>query len=212
MDGGRVLRALLASRTTYLKATQTAAAAGRWIGFGFGLAGLFTNPMLILIGLFVWVGATEEAAAARMRSALSATPVRLAMLTDFEILRPDDTLADAARASLRAPHRALPVVDDGWIAGMLTERDMLAALAEFGEQRPVTLVMRREFPVAEATEMLESVFQRMLDCECETIPVVRNKQAIGLVTMDILRELMALDATIQKRRARLGLRNVEGKI
>jgi predicted transcriptional regulator len=168
--------------------------------------------MLIVIGVFVWIGATQEAATARMRSALSATPTRLAMLTDFEVLGPNDTLADAARASLRAPHRGLPVVDDGRIAGMLTESDMLAALAEFGEQRPVTLVMRSEFPVAESTEMLETVFQRMIDCGCETILVVRNKEAIGLVTMDILRELMAIDATVQKRRARLGLRNAEGKL
>ena len=67
MDGGRVLRALLASRMEYLKATQIAAGLGQGLAFVFGFIGLFTNPFLLFIALFVWIGAAQEASAVQMK-------------------------------------------------------------------------------------------------------------------------------------------------
>jgi Zn-dependent protease len=113
MDGGRVLRALLGSRMTFVKATETAASLGRWLALSFGLIGLFANPMLLLIGLFVWVGATQEADAALVRGALSAIPVRSAMLMEFDTLKSGDTLAEATRLRFRGSQRDFPVVDEG---------------------------------------------------------------------------------------------------
>jgi Zn-dependent protease len=69
MDGGRVLRALLARRTSYVRATDVAATIGRGMALLFGVAGLVWNPMLILIALFVWTGAGQEAAMVRNRAA-----------------------------------------------------------------------------------------------------------------------------------------------
>ena len=71
MDGGRVLRAVLASRMTYARATRIAASTGQALAMVFGFVGLFTNPMLLFIGLFVWIGASQEAGAVQTRSALS---------------------------------------------------------------------------------------------------------------------------------------------
>ena len=68
MDGGRVLRALLAQRTDYVRATDIAAGIGKAMAFLFGIAGLFWNPMLLLIALFVWSGAGQEAAFVRHRA------------------------------------------------------------------------------------------------------------------------------------------------
>jgi Zn-dependent protease len=69
MDGGRVLRALLAERMSYVRATDLAAAIGRGMAMLFGLVGLLWNPMLILIALFVWTGAGQEAQMVRQRAA-----------------------------------------------------------------------------------------------------------------------------------------------
>jgi Zn-dependent protease len=68
MDGGRVLRALLAGRIGHFRATETAARIGRGMAVVFGIAGLFWNPMLVLIAIFVWFGAGREAALARHRA------------------------------------------------------------------------------------------------------------------------------------------------
>ncbi len=127
MDGGRVLRALLASRMEYVKATQIAAGIGQGLAFVFGLIGLFGNPMLLFIALFVWIGASQEASATQMKAAMSGTPIRAAMLTDFRHLDGGDTLADAVRLILEGSQRlqecrchTMPVIHEGRLAGLLT--------------------------------------------------------------------------------------------
>jgi len=199
MDGGRVLRALLASRMTYPQATQFAASVGQGLAFVFGFIGLFTNPMFLFIGLFVWIGASQEAGAVQMRSALSGTPAQAAMLTDFEELQSGDTLADAVRLTLRGSQNDFPVLERGRVTGILTRTDLLLGLAEHGQDHPVTAVMRREFLFAESTEMLEIAFQRLQECDCHTMPVVHDGRLVGLVTMDNLGEYLLIEAAMQTR-------------
>jgi Zn-dependent protease/CBS domain-containing protein len=199
MDGGRVLRALLASRMTYPRATQIAASVGQALALAFGFVGLFTNPMLVFVSLFVWIGASQEVYATQMKSALSGTPTRTAMLTDFETLDIADTLADAVRTTLRGSQHDFPVLDRARVAGVLTRTDLLVALTEFGPDHPVAAVMRREFLVAEPTEMLEMVFQRLQECDCHTMPVVHDGQTVGLITMDNLGEYLLIEAALQRR-------------
>jgi len=202
MDGGRALRALLASRMTYTQATQFAASVGQGLAFVFGFIGLFANPMFLFIGLFVWIGTSQEAGAVQMRSALSGTPAQAAMLTDFEGLQPGDTLADAVRLTLRGSQHDFPVLERRRVTGILTRTDLLVGLAEHGQDLPVTAVMRREFLVA---EMLEIALQRLQECDCHTMPVVHDGRLVGLLTMDNLGEYLLIEAAMQKRDPRSGL-------
>ncbi|MBI2882685.1 MAG: site-2 protease family protein [Candidatus Methylomirabilis oxyfera] len=91
MDGGRVLRAFLAMRMEYTRATQVAAGLGQGIAVLFGFIGLFTNPFLLFITLFVWIGAGQEASMAQMKSVLGGIPINRAMLTDFRTLSARDS-------------------------------------------------------------------------------------------------------------------------
>jgi stage IV sporulation protein FB len=73
MDGGRVLRALLAMVTNYVRATQVATRLGQVMALGLGAWGLFSNnPLLIFIAFFVYLGAAQEAALVQMREIASA--------------------------------------------------------------------------------------------------------------------------------------------
>jgi Zn-dependent protease len=74
MDGGRVLRALLAMKMEYTRATQVAAGIGQGLALVFGFLGLFTNPFLLFIALFVWIGAAQEASMVQMKSLCSVFP------------------------------------------------------------------------------------------------------------------------------------------
>src|SRR5687768_10181493 len=86
MDGGRVLRALLALKLDYVQATQIAATIGQGIALLFGFIGLFTNSFLLFIALFVWIGAGQEASMVQVRHSLGGIPITRAMQTDFQIL------------------------------------------------------------------------------------------------------------------------------
>ncbi len=204
MDGGRVLRAVLASRMEYGKATQIAAGIGQGLALVFGLLGLFGNPMLLFIALFVWIGASQEASATQMKAAMAGTPIGAAMLTDFRHLDSRDTLADAVRLILEGSQQDFPVVERGRVIGILTRSDLLVALAEHGQNYPVTGAMRRDFLTTEYTEMLEVAFQRLQACSCHTMPVLHEGQLMGLLTMDNLGEYLLIQAAINRNSGRSG--------
>jgi len=201
MDGGRVLRALLASRMEYTKATQTAASIGQGMAFLFGLAGLFLNPFLLFIAFFVYIGAAQEASTVQMKTSLAGIPVARAMITDFRTLSPSDPLSRAVELILAGTQQDFPVVDQGTVVGILTKSDLLSALARRGDADPVAEVMQRDFQVAHSHDMLESVLERLQECPCHTMPVVRNGDLVGLLTTENLGEFMLIQAALGARRA-----------
>jgi hypothetical protein len=121
MDGGRVLRALMALWMDYVTATRLAASIGQGIALVFGFVGLFGNPFLVFIALFVWMGATSEAGMVQMRSILNDVPVAHAMITDFHTLSPGDPLrrgTDAILAGFQHDFgRGDPVADVEGVGG-----------------------------------------------------------------------------------------------
>jgi Zn-dependent protease/predicted transcriptional regulator len=193
MDGGRALRALLATRMEYTRATQRAAMVGQGMAIFFGFIGLQGNPMLIFIALFVWIGAGQEASVVQMKSALAGIPLRRAMLTDFRTLTPTSTLGDAIDLLLTGSQQDFPVVANGRIEGMLTRSDLVKALPQRGRNARVAESMR-ECPTAQASEMLETVFARLHSRDCHTIPVLEHGALIGLVTMDNVGEFLMIHA------------------
>jgi Zn-dependent protease/CBS domain-containing protein len=199
MDGGRVLRALLAIRMEYTRATQLAANIGQGMALLFGLVGLFFNPFLLFIALFVWIGAGQEAAMTQMKSALGGIPLERAMITDFRTLAPGDTLARAVELLLSGAQQDFPVVEGRGVVGVLTRGDLLAALARQEQRAPVAQVMRRDFLVADASDMLDTALQRLQGHACHTIPVVRHGHLVGLLTMDNVGEFLSVQAAIRKQ-------------
>jgi Zn-dependent protease/CBS domain-containing protein len=199
MDGGRVVRALLAMRLEYTRATQIAASLGQGIAFLLGFIGLFTNPLLVFTALFVWMGAAQESSMVQMKSSLGGIPVSRAMLTDFNAVSSRDTLARAVELILTGSQQDFPVVDDGRVSGVLTRGDLLIALQRHGPSAPVADVMRRDVQIADAFEMLETVSARLQECDCHTLPVVRNGQLVGLVTMENIGEFLMIQSALGHR-------------
>ncbi|HEX5132551.1 MAG TPA: site-2 protease family protein [Candidatus Krumholzibacteria bacterium] len=200
MDGGRVLRALLATRMEYARATRLAAIIGQSMAFLFGFAGLFINPMLIFIALFVWIGAAQEASMVQMKYSLSGVPVGSAMVRDFRTLRQTDTLENAIQLTLAGTQRDFPVVDGDHMVGVLTQKEMLSALARAGASVSVSEVMQREFVVVDAAEMLDTAFRRMSASRCNTAPVTFQGKLVGIVTMENIGELLAIQGALDKTR------------
>ncbi len=200
MDGGRVLRALLALRMDYVRATHIAAHIGQGLALVFGFLGLFTNPFLLFIALFVWMGAGAEAGMVQMKSALGTIPIRRVMITDYRTLSPNDTLASAVDHVLGGFQQDFPVVDDGRVIGVLTRADLLTALAQRGQSAPVGEVMQRQFQTADPSDMAENVFARLQECKCHSLPVVQEGQLVGIVTAENVGEFLMIQAALRAAR------------
>lgn len=204
MDGGRVVRALLATRLEYTRATQIAASLGQGIALLFGFIGLFSNPLLVFVALFVWMGAAQESSMVQMKSSLDGIPVTRAMLTDFQTISPHEPLARAVDLVLAGSQHDFPVVDDGRVAGVLTRGDLLTALQRRGPAASVNEVMRRDVQVADAFEMLETVSARLQECSCHTLPVLRDGKLVGLVTMENIGEFLMIQGALNRTGSTIG--------
>ncbi|MGH9602542.1 MAG: site-2 protease family protein [Terriglobales bacterium] len=198
MDGGRIFRALLARRLGYYQATQIAASVGQGMAFLFGLLGLFTNPFLIFIALFVWIGAAQEAAAAQMRSVLAGIPVRQVTVTQFTSLSPTDTLQRAVELMLHGSQQDFPVLDDGRLVGILTRKDLLRGLSQEGQEAPVSQIMCTQFPVVPASEMLPTVLDKFADPNCRVLPVLDHGKMLGLFTLENLGEFVMVQSALKR--------------
>lgn len=198
MDGGRALRALLAFGMNYGRATKAAAAVAQVFAVLFGLAGLLVNPLLVLIAVFVWFGASQEAAATLMKLSFAGVPVSKAMLTDFRTLSGDDTLSRAAELIMRGSQHDFPVLDENRVVGLLTRTDLITALSAHGPAYRVADAMRRNFYTAESSEPLENVFVRMAQSQDYTIPVTQNGHLVGLLTSENLAELFMLQSALDR--------------
>lgn len=133
-----------------------------------------------------------------MKSVFAGTPIRAAMLTDFQVLGPSDTLAGAVNLILQGSQPDFPVVEQSGVIGILTRADLLVALAQHRQDHPVTSIMRRDFLTADRAELLENVFRRLAECECHTLPVLHEGRLIGLVTTGNLGEYFLIQAAIKK--------------
>ena len=147
MDGGRVLRAVLAMRSgDHARATATAARVGRLFALVFGLGGLFVwdNPFLVFIAVFVWLGAAGEAAAERTATTLEGITLAQVMVTDVRTLAPGDPLARGVELTLAGFQQDFPVLEQGALVGLLTRQDLLRGLQQHGPQATVDAAMRRK--------------------------------------------------------------------
>ncbi|HEY2932540.1 MAG TPA: site-2 protease family protein [Acidobacteriota bacterium] len=197
MDGGRVLRALLAMRMDYVRATNVAALIGQALALLFGFIGLFSNPFLVFIALFVWMGAAGEASMVQMKSALGGIPVRRAMITEFRTVAPGDTLQQAVDHILAGFQQDFPVVEEGRLVGVLTRADLMKALAERGREARVAEAMKPQFETADPSEMLEGALQRLQACDCHALPVLRGGRLVGLLTPDNIGEFLMIQAALR---------------
>lgn len=214
MDGGRVLRALLATRLDYMRATQIAANVGQGIALLFGLLGILGNPILLFIALFVFIGAGAEAAAVQMRSAFLGVPVSRAMIRDFRALQADEPLSRAVELLLNGHQQDFPVlgmVDGEEGVGILTRADLLTALAGGRTDRRVGEVARRACGAAHPREMLGDVFRRMQESRCPAVPVLESDGSlVGMVTLENVGELAMVQAALDARARARGIGSQAG--
>jgi Zn-dependent protease/CBS domain-containing protein len=201
MDGGRCVRALLALRLEYGQATRIAAGVGQVIAVGFVLLGLFSNPFLMLIGVFVWLGAVQEARYATVKAALRGVPVQRAWLRDVPMLAPTDSLGRAVDAFRSGSLPKAVVVDHGRVVGVVSALDLVTHLQRCGPTTPVAEVMQRNIPPLELPATLDEALTRLHEAHAPLMPVVSQGRFVGVITLDQLEQFVALQSALQRHSA-----------
>jgi stage IV sporulation protein FB len=194
MDGGRVLRALLASRMGYVRATEVAAAIGQFVAFALGFIGLMYNPILIFIAIFVYLAASSEAHMVALRAASRGVPVSHAMVTHFETLKPEAHLDEAVRTLLQTGQGEFPVVDaTGKPVGVLGRGDLIRAIKQRGPDARVTDAMIAAMPTIGHRTTLEQAFKLLQQKEAPAVGITdAGGKLVGLVTGETIAEMMML--------------------
>ncbi len=202
MDGGRVLRALLAMRLDYVRATRIAANVGQVIALLFGVLGLFGNPMLIFIALFVFLAAGQESAFVQLHSAFDGVPVSRAMIRDFRALHPDDPISRAVELLLNGHQQDFPVLgasDGDAPIGILTRSDLLKALAGGRVDIRVGDVARTNCGTVRPGEMLEEAYRKMQESGCAAVPVVEpGRGVVGMLTLENVGEYAMVENALHR--------------
>ena len=197
MDGGRALRALLAYRLGYARATRIASAVGQGLAVLLGLLGLFSgNAILLFIAFFVYLGASAEGHAVQMRQVTRGMLVSDAMITQFESLSPSSRVEDAVQCLIRTTQHEFPVVDGGGrLRGVLTRNGMIRALREHGPDAPVLEIMQAEIPLVRDRQSLDQALHALQESGAPAVGVTdANGRLIGLVTPENVGELMMVQA------------------
>ena len=197
MDGGRVLRALLALKLEYVQATQIAATIGQGIALLFGFIGLFTNSFLVFIALFVWIGAAQETNMVQVRHSLGGIPITRAMQTDFHILSPSDGLSRVVELILAGSQQDFPVVEDGRVVGILDRDTFITALSKNGQNTLVAeVMMHRDVPEIDSHDMVEKALMRLQESGSKTLPVTHDGRLVGLITSENITEFLMIRSAL----------------
>jgi Zn-dependent protease/predicted transcriptional regulator len=192
MDGGRVLRALLALSMDYANATRVAATVGQFIAILFGVLGLMGNPLLILVALFIFMAATGEAGFVETQAVTQDYTARDAMISTYVALSPEDNLDRAVERLLETTQQEFPIVDAaGQLHGVLTRERLVNGLREHGGGAAVQDAMIAAVPQVAPGESLATVFEALRKKETPIVAVVDEAHKLmGYVNSENLAELI----------------------
>ncbi len=202
MDGGRVLRALLALRLPPERATAIAAGIGQFIAIAVGLWAMLTGAYWYLfIAFFVYIGAGQEAFAYRQAALIEGVLVKQAMLTDVRTLTVGTTLKEAADVLLDTSQHDFPVVHGDAVQGILTRDSLLRGLAEGGPGAYVAGAMRRDFLSAGPDDDLGELLPRL---QAQPGPLLvldaaNDNRLLGMVTGENVAEFFAVRQIVAAR-------------
>ncbi|OGC81837.1 MAG: hypothetical protein A2W07_05030 [candidate division Zixibacteria bacterium RBG_16_43_9] len=184
MDGGRVLRGILGLKMDLLQATRVAVGIGEFLAILFFFFGLFFNPWLALIAVFIFLGAEGEKRATELKVEISDVPVRVAMLSNVEAISPDVTLSQVLEKICHGLQQDFPIMEGKEFLGILSRGTFFSALHNHSKETKVREIMSREFTSTSEDAPLSEAFQRMNSEKLSVLPVMQGKIFKGLISLE----------------------------
>jgi len=195
MDGGRVLRAWLAGRMSYIKATRAAAGIGKMFAIFMGIFGLFSgNIWLTLIAFFIYIGASEEEKSTEVSVILEGVKVKDIMSKEVQTVSPETTVEELVDMMFKYKHMGYPVVDGSNVKGIVTFTDVQKVPKEDRKNVLVSQIMTKELITAREDDEAIMILKLLTKNSIGRILVKNDEKMIGIVSRtDVLRAVQLLE-------------------
>jgi len=193
MDGGRVLRALLSYKLERHQATKIAARIGQALAIGFVLLGFYSNPFLIFIGIFVFMGAQIESEYTESKYMLKGYKVRDVLMKQYPTIDYNETLETAVKLMLDSQNKHFLVTENDIPMGTLNREQILAALAKKEGETRLSSIMDRELILLQADDLLEDIFELVYKNKSTLMLVIDDNQLIGTLDTENLLEFILIN-------------------
>lgn len=196
MDGGRVLRALLALKMERTKATRIAATIGQFLAILFVFFGFFYNFWLVFIGFFIYLGAGGEARMEEMKAGLKGVRVRDLLMRRYSVLSPGEPLSNAVSLLLDSQEQSFIVMSGPELKGTLSRKEIISGLLKYGKDIPVEKVMQTEITYLKASELVDEAMQRFTDGSKTLMPVLEEGRLTGVLDLENISEYIMVQKAI----------------
>jgi Zn-dependent protease/CBS domain-containing protein len=202
MDGGRVLRALLAFKIKRDRATRIAASVGQLLAIGFVFFGLFYNPWLLFIGIFVFLGAGAEARQVSMAESVKHLTAKDIIKGTYPSISLSATVGQAASVFLENPASEVVIANGDRFEGLISHASIIKALQEGKSAHSVVEIIREEVQtVPPDITFLDLISAIQTDTQT-VYPVVQQGKLLGVITEhdlnEIIRKRQTLSASIEE--------------
>lgn len=194
MDGGRVLRALLSMKMNRVMATKIASGIGQFLAMIFFFIGIFYNPILLLIAIFVFFGAQAESSMIQNIDLLEGYKVRDAMMTDITIVEPENTLQDMVDIIISGAEKNFIVAENDKPVGVLYQNELIRNIQNHRRDTPVREVMSEDFGSVDIDEDLNSIFRKIRLHKRSFFPVLDGNRVAGSIDMENISEFITIQA------------------
>ncbi|PZX94677.1 site-2 protease family protein [Flavobacterium aquariorum] len=194
MDGGRILRALLAFKLDRKTATMIAARIGQFIAIGFIFIGIISNPVLVLIGFFVIFSAQIEAESVNFKNSLKGYTAGDVAMKEYQTIAADEKLKKAIAIILNSEHKKFLVTQNDTVVGVLCKKHIIKALSEKGNEEYIYNVMDRNLLYIDASAPLENIIDSIYENKSTVLLVKKENLLIGILDADILSEFVVINS------------------
>ena len=198
MDGGRVFRSLLALKMSRDDATYVAMNIGKVFAFFIALWGIYANPFLIFIAIFIYIGAQREYEMVKYSSVLSGYTVKDVLMHEYTPLHPDDPIKRAVDILLDGPEQRFIVTEEGQVKGILTRNDIIQGLMEYDQEAEVRRIMNTQVTAFSAGTSLEKAYEQMRNQQITMAPVLEDEQLTGLIDLDNINEFLMVRRAMRR--------------
>lgn len=196
MDGGRVLRALLGFSMPAHRATLIAARVGQFMAILFVIIALFTNQIfLILIGVFIFLGARAESEMKTNQFMMTGFKVKDIMLTEYVTLDVNDTIGKAVEVLLQTQSSDFLIMEGESFAGVLSRNDLIKTLHEKGKEERIATAVS-ESAILSPNDTLEKVYMLAHQSPARMWPVMENGKLIGALDYENIMEFVMVRSAI----------------